>query len=45
MTSIWNSAKQKMVKEWLANKIRDTYVKIEENWADCEFEHPEWLRK
>ena len=26
-----NSAKQKMVKEWLANKIRDTYVKIEEN--------------
>lgn len=40
-----NSAKQKMVKEWLANKIRDTYVKIEENWADCEFEHPEWLRK
>lgn len=40
-----NSAKQKMVKEWLANKIRDTYVKIEENWADCDFEHPEWLRK
>lgn len=40
-----NSAKQKMVKEWIANKIRDTYVKIEENWADCEFEHPEWLRK
>lgn len=40
-----NSAKQKMVKEWLANKIRDTYVKIEENWTDCEFEHPEWLRK
>jgi peptidyl-prolyl cis-trans isomerase SurA len=39
------SAKQKMVKEWLSKKIRDTYVKIEDNWADCEFEHPEWLRK
>lgn len=40
-----NSAKQKMVKDWLAKKIRDTYVKIEDNWADCEFEHPEWLRR
>lgn len=40
-----NSAKQKMVKEWLSKKIRDTYVKIEDNWADCEFQHPEWLKK
>lgn len=40
-----NSAKQKMVKEWLSKKIRDTYVKIEDNWADCEFQHPEWIRK
>jgi len=40
-----NAAKQKMVKEWLSKKIRDTYVKIEDNWADCEFQHPEWIRK
>lgn len=40
-----NAAKQKMVKEWLSKKIKDTYVKIEDNWADCEFQHPEWLRK
>lgn len=40
-----NAAKQKMVKEWLSKKIRDTYVKIEDNWIDCEFQHPEWLRK
>jgi peptidyl-prolyl cis-trans isomerase SurA len=40
-----NSAKQKIVKEWLSKKIKDTYVKIEDNWADCEFEHPEWLKK
>lgn len=40
-----NSAKQKMVKDWLSKKIRDTYVKIEDNWADCEFQHPEWIRK
>ena len=40
-----NSAKRRMVKEWLSKKILDTYVRIEDNWIDCEFEHPEWLRK
>lgn len=40
-----NAEKTRMVKEWLSKKIRDTYVKIEENWSDCDFEHPEWLRK
>lgn len=39
------AAKQKMVKEWLSKKIRDTYVKIEDNWSDCEYQHPEWIRK
>ncbi|MDE6283677.1 MAG: peptidylprolyl isomerase [Muribaculaceae bacterium] len=40
-----NSQKQKMLKQWLSKKIRDTYIKIEDNWADCEFEHSEWLHK
>lgn len=39
-----NAQKAKMVKQWLANKIKDTYVKIEDNWADCDFEH-NWIRK
>ncbi len=40
-----NAQKQKMLKQWLSKKIRDTYIKIEDNWADCEFEHSEWLHK
>lgn len=40
-----NAQKQKMLKKWLSKKIRDTYIKIEDNWADCEFEHSEWLHK
>lgn len=40
-----NSTKQRLVREWITRKIGDTYVKIEDNWLDCEFEHPEWLRK
>ena len=38
------AAKQKMVKQWLEKKIKDTYVKIEDGWADCEFEHQGWLK-
>ncbi len=38
------SARQKMVKDWVAKKIKDTYVKIEDNWVDCEFQHEGWLK-
>lgn len=38
------AAKQRMVKEWLEKKIKDTYVKIEDGWDNCEFEHQGWLK-
>lgn len=38
------SMRQQMVKDWIARKIKDTYVKIEENWSDCEFQHDGWLK-
>ncbi|MDE7153126.1 MAG: peptidylprolyl isomerase [Muribaculaceae bacterium] len=39
-----NAAREKVIKTWLAKKIKDTYVKIEENWADCTFENEGWIR-
>lgn len=39
-----NAAREKVIKKWLAKKINDTYVRIEENWADCTFEHEGWKR-
>ncbi len=38
------AAKQKAVKQWLEKKIKDTYVKIEDGWSDCDFEHDGWLK-
>ena len=38
------SARQKMVNDWVTKKIKDTYVKIEDNWIDCEFQHNGWLK-
>lgn len=41
-----NSAKQEIVRKWLSKKIKETYVKIEDNWATgCEYIHPEWRNR
>lgn len=33
------------IKKWLENKINDTYVKIEDGWADCTFINEGWIKK
>jgi peptidyl-prolyl cis-trans isomerase SurA len=38
------SAKQKMLSDWLEEKIANTYVRIEEGWRGCEFEHKGWVK-
>jgi peptidyl-prolyl cis-trans isomerase SurA len=39
-----NAARQKMIDEWLTKKIKDTYVKIEDNWSNCEFRNSGWVK-
>ncbi|MDE6266987.1 MAG: peptidylprolyl isomerase [Muribaculaceae bacterium] len=39
-----NTAREKVIKNWLSKKIKDTYVRIEENWSDCTFENEGWKR-
>ena len=34
--------KQKVVKEWLNEKIRTTYIHIDGSFKNCEFENPAW---
>lgn len=38
------SAKQKIVDEWLKKKIDETYIRIEDGWRGCEFEHEGWIK-
>jgi peptidyl-prolyl cis-trans isomerase SurA len=38
------SAKQKMLSDWLEKKISSTYVRIEDGWRGCEFEHKGWVK-
>lgn len=39
-----NSVREKILTEWVEKKIKDTYVKIEDGWTDCEFEHKGWIK-
>ena len=36
-----NSKKQQILADWIKNKQKNTYVRIEEGWRDCEFQY-EW---
>ena len=38
------SIQEKIIKEWVDKKIKDTYVKIEDGWDECDFEHAGWKK-
>lgn len=38
------SAKTQILKSWLEKKIKDTYVRIEDGWRNCEFKHDGWIK-
>ncbi len=39
-----NARKSDIIKEWLDKKIKDTYIRIEDNWSNCDFEHKGWIK-
>lgn len=36
--------RQEILDKWLKNKIKSTYVRIDENWKKCEFRYEGWIR-
>ncbi|MCM1067200.1 MAG: peptidylprolyl isomerase [Muribaculaceae bacterium] len=38
-----NAQRQETVNKWLAKKIKDTYVRIEDGWRGCDFVHDGWI--
>lgn len=39
-----NKKRQEILDKWLKNKIKTTYVRIDENWKNCEFKYEGWIR-
>ena len=36
---------QDKLEKWIKSKQATTYVRINENWCDCEFQYPGWVKK
>ncbi len=39
-----NHRREEMLKEWVEKKIKETYVKIEEGWDNCDFKYEGWIK-
>lgn len=39
-----SNAKEEIIRKWLDNKIKDTYIRIEDGWRNCEFKHKGWIK-
>ena len=36
--------RERILKEWILKKQKETYVRINEGWRECEFEYPGWIK-
>lgn len=41
---VLNKKKEERINEWIREKQQSTYIRINENWCDCEFEYPGWVK-
>ena len=39
------SLNEKIIRDWLKQKIAQTYVRIEDGWRNCEFTHDRWIKE
>lgn len=43
--NLYEQARRKeILDKWLADKIKSTYVRIEEGWRNCDFTHSGWIK-
>jgi peptidyl-prolyl cis-trans isomerase SurA len=42
---VQNKKGDKILNDWIIEKQKKTYVRISENWRNCNFEYPGWIKK
>lgn len=42
---VLNKKSEKVLESWIKEKQKKTYVRISENWRNCEFKYPGWIRQ
>jgi peptidyl-prolyl cis-trans isomerase SurA len=36
--------RQKVIREWVQKKIKETYVRMDDRYKGCDFEYDGWVR-
>lgn len=39
-----NRKRDDVLKKWVQDKIKTTYVRIDDNWRNCDFQHTGWIK-
>jgi peptidyl-prolyl cis-trans isomerase SurA len=39
-----NARRQEIIDQWLREKIKNTYVRIDPAWKNCDFKYPGWIK-
>jgi peptidyl-prolyl cis-trans isomerase SurA len=37
--------RQQIINDWIAKKQKETYIRINDNWKNCDFEKDGWVQK
>lgn len=40
-----NSMRQETLDKWIKSKQKDTYITIDKNWVNCDFEYDNWVKE
>ena len=40
-----NIKRDEIIKEWIANKQKTTFIQINDNWSKCDFQYPGWKKE
>ena len=40
-----NNKRQQIINNWIAKKQKETYIRINDNWKNCDFEKDGWIQK
>jgi peptidyl-prolyl cis-trans isomerase SurA len=37
--------REEFIKNWIVRKQKETYISIDPEWQNCEFQYPGWIKK
>ena len=41
---VLNKEREKVIHDWIVEKIKKTYVRMKDKYKDCEFEYEGWVK-